>query len=186
MILPLNRETEKLYYNQRVIIDNNVLTEPRAWKISKVNRLAANGTLDLTFAQDRFDPHKDYIELDDDGNVVGMWADYYRDSQNLEETKDEYSSISYSGTKPELKVGGSYKKFTVNILGNDSPAGSWSFEMDDGSDATEYIQTLPVDGHPEQIKVKFTGDDSFIGRYLVVYYNAGANQTRLEIGIVSL
>ncbi len=27
--VPLNRDTEKLYYNQRIIIDNKVLSEPR-------------------------------------------------------------------------------------------------------------------------------------------------------------
>ena len=30
-IVPLNRDSETLFYSQRMIIDNNVLTEPRVF-----------------------------------------------------------------------------------------------------------------------------------------------------------
>jgi hypothetical protein len=60
-----------------MLIDAPVLTEPRAWVITKMNRITAKGLAEATLAQDKYDEHKDFIEIDDYGNVIGMWADYY-------------------------------------------------------------------------------------------------------------
>ena len=70
-VVPLNRMTENIYYDQRMIIDAPVLTEPRTWIVSKVNRIAANGLVHVTLAQSKFNAHTDYIETDGDGNVYG-------------------------------------------------------------------------------------------------------------------
>ena len=110
-IVPLNRDSETLYHNIRMIIDAKVETEPVAWLISKIKRLAPNGLCRVTLTQDKFDQHKDYIERDEDGKIIGMWCNYFDDVPVYESNKkDEYdnkSEILYSGLKPELKVGGS-------------------------------------------------------------------------------
>lgn len=172
-LLPLTRTTEHLFYNLRMIIDNAVLTEARAWQISKVNRVNQNGTVLITFAQDRFDQNRDYIEKDADGNVIGMWADYFSEQhQPIPDTEDPvYSIISYA-SKPQVKVAGSYKKLTVTFYKQDEviswQPGTWTYEID-GQDASALVSTSPgVDG--SQIKVKFDGDDSYIGKVLVVSY----------------
>ena len=137
-VVPLNRDSEKLFYNQRMIIDAPVLTEPRAWKISKVNRISPNGLTRITLAQDRFDQHRDYIELDDDGDVIGMWADYYLSTVPTDHDEnppqEETCIITYSGVKPELKVGGSYKTLTSTYYdadGNveDKDVYEWKFKL---------------------------------------------------------
>jgi hypothetical protein len=51
----MTRETETLFYNIRMIIDAKVETEPRAWLISKVNRISPNGICRVTLTQDNFD-----------------------------------------------------------------------------------------------------------------------------------
>ena len=83
--VPMTRDTETLFYNIRMIVDTKVETEPRSWLISKVNRISPNGICRVTLAQDIFNPHTDYIEKDEDGNIVGLWADYYK--SNIEPTE---------------------------------------------------------------------------------------------------
>lgn len=186
-ILPMTRTTEHLFYNQRMIIDNKVLTEPRTWLLSKVNRLSSNGLAMFTFAEDKFDQHKDYIELDNNGNVIGMWADYYAygDATPIEPKEPEStltSSISYSGIKPEVKIGGSYKKFTVTFDedGKEIPyqGGDWSYGIKDGDIikpinlADNIISVLThldsTDVNTNQIKVRFDGGDEYLNKVLVI------------------
>ena len=142
--VPMNPDTATLFYNHRMLVDNKGAIEPRAWLISKLNRISPDGIVHVTLAQDIFDQHKDYIERDESGNVIGMWADYYVNqlgATDKEVTPDsdapiEYTStISYSGVKPELKVGGSSKTFTMQYFdgaGNlaDHPC-SWNYKFID-------------------------------------------------------
>lgn len=128
--VPLNRDTEKLYYNQRIIIDNKVLTEPRAWQITKINRIAPNGINRLTVAQTHFDENIDYIEKDDNGNIIGMWADYF--TSPIEPSDDPYpdipdSEIEYLGGTPNMKVGGGYKKFSIVFMDGKFRPGVWKY-----------------------------------------------------------
>lgn len=177
-----------------MIIDGAVLTEPRAWHVTKINRIAPNGIARITLAQDFFDQHKDYIELDSDGNVIGMWADYYSSSVEPEDpgvnipTSNIYSKISYAGLKSEIKVGGSYKKFSVDFFNNDTPApfetGTWTFTID-GASAPVTTSTVGLD--PNQIKVRFDGNSSYIGKVLKInYLSTSGISSDLEVSIIAL
>jgi len=128
--VPLNRDTEKLYYNQRIIIDNKVLTEPRTWQITKINRIAPNGIARLTVAQNHFDQNIDYIEKDGNGNIIGMWADYF--TSPIEPSDDTHkdipiATIEYLGGTPNMKVGGGYKKYSVVFSDEQFRSGSWKY-----------------------------------------------------------
>lgn len=204
-ILPLTRETECLFYNQRMIIDNKVLTEPLAWRITKVNRVSQGGVTKITLAQDKFDQNKDYIELDSNGNVIGMWADYYSQGQvtpdePVEENADIYSIITYSGVKPEIKINGSYKKFTVTFYNQegqiDYQSGDWNYDIRDGeiitpiSDISGILDISTSGLSDNQIKVKFVGDDSYLNKVLIINHTAVVNGnnivSHLEVEITSL
>ena len=186
------KSEEKIYYNQRMIIDSNVLTEPRAWHVTKVNRISPNGIARIGLAQDKFDQHRDYIEIDKDtGNVIGMWADYYEHTVDPichEEPKNLYHSlISHSGVSPELKSGGGYKKYTVKFFCVDEPIeyhkGIWSFEID-GEDASDLVTTIADEDY---IKVKFIGGDSYINSVLTIKYISDDGITSsIEVGIIGL
>ena len=205
-VVPMNRDTEKLYYNQRLIIDNKVLTEPRTWQITKVNRIAVNGLCLITTAQTMYDEHTDYVELDKDGNIIGMWADYYKSAIEPSDytptkKKTELSIIvTSSGIKPEIKCGGSYKKFTANYYdanGESIPFnenGKWSFAMynADGNfisvdENLVYVAMKPScsstvvidstcsvsdsdDIEENQIKLKFIGADKYLGNIIRIIY----------------
>ena len=178
--VPLNRDTEKIFYNLRMLIDAHVLTEPRAWQISKVNRVSPYGILCATLAQDEFDQHKDYIETDEHGNVIGMWADYYDsvippvDYNEPEPVTDLNVKITYAGAKPEIKIGGSYKTLYAKLYNGETEIpieapGTWSYKV-----GNEIVDSLidSIDDGSGTIKIKFNGDLSYIGKILLVTYTS--------------
>lgn len=174
-ILPANRDTEKIFYNKRLIIDNNVLTEPVAWVVTKVNRIDNNGVIKFTFAQNLYDPHRDYIEFDSDGNVIGKWADYYTDgiaAESEEEASNITAKVSVVG-KAKVKVNGGAKKLAVYFYKDDDEidfiSGTWSYSIND-EDASTLVE-VSTDGLDEnQIALTFVGTDDYIGEILVVTY----------------
>lgn len=168
-----------------------MLTEPRAWLVSKINRLANTGLLLVTTAQDKFDQHKDYVELDDEGNVVGFWADYFKSpitpTLPPEEEKTTYATITYSGLKPEIKIGGNPKKFTVNFFDKDNNPidyedGEWSFLLN--GEPTNLVEITSQEDN--YIRLKFIGDDTYIGSILTIIYTSLTTSTFVEMGLVSL
>lgn len=191
--VPMTRETETLFYNIRMIIDTKVNTEPRAWLISKVNRISPNGICRVTLTQDIYDQHRDFIERDESGNIIGMWANYI--DGNIEPTpapEDEpifgdTSVITCSG-KPQFKIGGSAKTFTVTFYNSDGQeishdAGSWGFSMDDNPVPNILLEST-VDGN--KMKVKFLGDDSYIGKILTIKNTSGGIYSSIDVQIVAL
>lgn len=186
--VPINRDTEQIYQNQRIIIDNKVLSEPRTWQISKINRVSPNGIVRLTVAQDRFDPNKDYIEFDDNGNIIGQWADYFSEPLTPvdPDTPDIYDAeISYSGNKPELKVKGRYKKFNVIFKDGIFRSGVWKCFMD-GVEFTEVTYNTK-DMQPNEVGIRFDGDNKYINSILTIrYITDDGNEISLDVKIVSL
>ena len=179
--LPLNVTSQNIFYNQRMILDNmGVETEPVVWKVAKVERSSPNGIIGLTYAQDLFDEHKDYIERDVNGKIIGMWADYFKDGISATSSEDfpkitKYVKMSYKGTQNfQLKVGGSARTFLVQYYDeHDNPtdydSGSWSV-MIDNKNADKFISIAPVkDG---EVKVKVIGDDSLIGKECIITFKS--------------
>lgn len=129
--------------------------------------------------QDIFSSAHDYIERDEDGNIIGMWGDYWKES-NLPTNKPiipepelagDYAVIDYAGVEPHIKVNGSYKKITLIYYNSneelkDQTPGDWSYFIDD-TDASEFVKVLETES-PNTIKVKFLGDESYIGKILTI------------------
>lgn len=199
--VPLSRDTETLFYDIRMIVDNKVSTEPRAWLISKINRISHNGICTVTMAQDVFDQHSDYIEKDEFGNIIGMWANWY--SSNIEPTPivpdipdesdfapipDFVSTITCSG-KRQIKIGGSTKTLTVRFTDGygdviDFQPGEWSFSFEDDPVPDDLIMITEV--AENKIKVKFHGDDTYIGKILTATYTSGDVISSLNLEIIAL
>ena len=162
-IIPLNRETEKLYYNQRLIIDANVLTEPLAWRVAKIDRLSPAGIMVLALEQDEFNSCSDYIEIDEDtGQVIGMWADYY--DYALQDDSVSDVELSYSGLRPEIKIGGSAK--TITVLNTDDETGTWAYLID-GEDASD---VLSISEDTYETTIQFIGDYTYLNSVLEIQY----------------
>ena len=175
-IIPLNRLTEQVWYNKRFLIDAKVIqNECRAWHVSKVNRLDLPGCAMITLAQDHFDPEKDYIERDSNGNTVGLWADYYIKPVIPEPYNPSpiptTGIITCAGTQ-EIKVGGSYKKFTIEFFDEEGlplpfKEGTWSFEIDN----VEIEPVISTSGIlANQIKAKLPDNGLWISKIMTVKY----------------
>lgn len=194
-ILPYNDISKTLYYNTRSIISVD-LPQPIAWRVTKVEGLAHKGNILFTFAQDQFDQHHDYIERDEDGKLLGMWADYFNeenlptdDTSSDSQDKDVYAEITYAGTEPHIKVNGSYKKITITYYSTqsenpDQTPGVWSYFIDD-TDVSDLIKELETDS-PNSIKIKFLGDEEYLGRTLVVKNIRDNITAELQLFITSL
>lgn len=167
-----------------MIIDSRLYNpdaEPRAWLISKINRISPDGIARVTLAQDTYDQHNDYIERDSNGNVLGMWANYY--NSNVEPTpiipdQDDTPStvtakITCSG-KPQFKIGGSPKTFTVTYYDSenqeitDHAVGSWALYIDGERLIGRTVMYEYISDQPNKIKITFNGDDSYIGKVITV------------------
>lgn len=183
--LPLNPITEKIWYtnesskNMRVLV-SSFTDNAIAWQISKVENAQPLGVQKLTLYQDFFDQHRDYIEKDENGNIIGMWASYF-DSEiaptdpSTPTTSPSSITARISASTSTIKVGGSYKNLTVNLF-NDSNEDitteytdatfTWTCSVDD-EDWTDKV-TWRVGTEYNQKKVKFPSDSSTIGKILSV------------------
>ena len=187
-VIPLNRDTEHIFYNQRMIIDAKVETEPRAWKVSKINRTSPRGIIVTTLAQDHFDQNKDYIERNTDGKITGMWADYYTagvtpiEKSDVTNSDSIYSKVTYAGT---AKIYCDREKiFKVNFYNQTDEisimSGQWSITSEKiytdntGSSHTvdEYITTV-ISDDLSNIAITFPKTDEigvWIGETITIAY----------------
>lgn len=155
--------------------------------------MSPNGLTRITLAEKFFNPHTDYIEYDENGKVVGMWADYWSNGEIIPEPpspiqKNIYSKITYSGTKPEIKINGSYKKFTVTFYQDNEPIelqhGDWKFTIDD-EDVSNLIEVDFSNLETNQVKIKIDADDIYIGKVLDVAYESYTGvKSNVQINIV--
>ena len=209
-IVPLNKYSETLFYNQRMIIDGKVSGEHIAWKISKTHRFSPNGLCRITLAQDKYNQDTDYIERDENGYIIGMWADYYETkinngyiddlNENLNDDSDSNENnisakITYSGVNPQIKINGSYKTFTVHYYDldlnelNNEDIGEWTFEIngEDVSSKLSILSPTTSDLENNQIKIKFIGSEDYLGEVLSIKNINSANvQAECEIEIVGM
>lgn len=202
--VPLNRDTEHLWYNLRMIIDNDVENELelRTWEITKVNRIAPNGVARITLAQTMFDPHVDYVERDDDGKIIGKWCNYYIAGNIIPKDPDEFAPVVYCEIactgKPVIKMNDNFKKFTVNFFREGEEIkfkeGEWTFAIKEKSDS----YPLPIepdtlllvkkpgevkDLKENQIKIKYIGDTEYLNWILVVTYTETEDDKKISSSV---
>ena len=203
MFIPTNEVSDAIYYvsesdenNQRLIVDvpNYSIDNwtPNTWVVSKVERVNVRGRTKLTLYQKPFNSSTDYIEKDENGHIVGMWASYF-DSEitptDPSTPTPTPSSITakISASTSTIKVGGSYKSLTVNLY-NDSNEDitteysdvtiSWSCSIDD-EDWTDKV-TWRDGTEFNQKKLKFPSNNSVIGKILTVKCVVTKNEETIE------
>ena len=195
-IMPYNNITTTFFYNSRIIISVEGLVEPLAWRVTKVEPIASRGTILYTFKEDVYDQHHDYIEYDEDGNLIGMWANYFKDT-NLPTQPDTptpilddtYAEITYAGKEPHIKVNGGYKAITIQYYSKtteivDQTPGNWEFYIDQ-VEVSDLIKVMETDT-PNTIKIKFLGNEEFLGNVLTVKNTRDEIIGKLNLEITSL
>ena len=188
--LPLNDITENINYvdensiNQRMIISAKT-KHPLAWKLTKLENTKPLGLLQLTFSQTSFDQNNDYIEKDEDGNIIGMWADFYKSTTPTDpDTPSPTPSNTYgeiTASTSTIKVGGSYKTLTLKLYDADNTDITdtaitdltrdnfvWTCSCD-GIDLTNSDKVTWLSGSGvNQAKIKFSDDRSYLNKILVI------------------
>lgn len=190
--LPLNSITEYWFYthpvskkNQRIVV--SAPTEnPIVWKISKVISHKPIGVQKITLYQDIWNEHTDYIETDENGNIIAMYADYY--DSNIEPIDPDAPSPAPSSvygkitaSTPSIKVGGSYKTLTLRLYNSDneneevtdsysSSTFNWSCYVTNGDEMTDLSDLVTwLDGSKfNQKKIKFLDNRDYLGKLLNV------------------
>lgn len=201
--LPLNPITEKIWYtmdsskNMRVLV-SSYTDNAIAWTISKVENAQPLGVQKLTLYQDFFDQHRDYIEKDSDGNIIGMWANYFDTSITPTDPSTPTptpSSITarISASTSTIKVGGSYKNLIVNLF-NDSNEDitteyadetfTWTCSIDNEDWTDKVIWRAGTEYN--QKKLKFPSDGSIIGQILSIKCEIVKNDLIIESEVLPL
>lgn len=184
-LLPLNPITENLWYtneddkNMRMVVSAKT-NHPIVWKLTKIENSTPLGIQTLTFYQNYWDSHRDYIEKDKNGNIIGMWADYYDSS--IEPTDPDIpsstpSSITakISASTSSIKVGGSFRTLTANLFNEsneditseyENSLFTWTCSID-GEDWTDIV-TWRSGTKFNQTKLSFPLDKTQLGKILSV------------------
>lgn len=186
--LPLNPITERLWYtdkedtNMRMVVSAKT-EHPIVWKLTKIENASPLGIQVLTFYQNYWNSHRDYIEKDADGNIIGMWADYF-DSEITPTDPDTKPTLSpvtnilatITSSISTIKVGGSYRTLNIkfsndsgedvtDIFGDSKSNFDWHFEIDN----EEYKGIIRNDLSFCQMKIKFPDDYDYVGKILTIY-----------------
>lgn len=172
--LPWNSISKEIFYNQRIIL-SMPMDVPLTWQISKVENTTPRGVVQFALYQDTYNPKTDYIDKSDPDHWR-MYADYYKfpaipevDETESQEVIAPIGSCVVSSTTAHFKVGGTYKTLAAVFYDENGEEITvsdyiWSFRMEDGSEAP--VETKEATDE-NKIKVKFVGDESYVGQNII-------------------
>lgn len=179
--LPTNNDTLTLNYNQRFLISDPRKRPPMAWVVSKYEDTQPLGLIKLKLTQETFDPIHDNEEL--------MLANFY-DSQIEPEKSDiqteirKTASITYNGSAPTVKVGGSWKVFTPIFHDESVMVTKWTIS-DENSDISGDIENYTIEYDGNKLKLKVVRNYYLIGKVLIVQVDGSDGSTaELKVEVV--
>lgn len=130
MWLPTNSDTQTIIYNEHLTISNNPLRRT-SWEVTKVVDTEPMGLTKLTLAQQlEYDSRDNLSWVNTTSNKLsdtehGIDYDFFQPRTNdmvqhtyVNEPIADNNIITFSGVKPNLKCGGSYKTYTANFYNN--------------------------------------------------------------------
>ena len=176
-IMPSNSDSLTIGYNKRFIISDERRYPPIVYQVSKIEDTQPIGLTTFKFTQETFDPTHDNAEL--------MICNYY-DSQiepevpNIEDKLKGMAAITYNGTKPTVKVGGSYKIFTPAFSDETVTVSKWTISDDNGDISGNTNYTVERDG--DLLKLKVALNYNLIGKVLIVQV-VGSDGSRAELSV---
>lgn len=93
------------------------------------------------------------------------------------------ATITYSGTKPTIKIGGNFKVFTAAFATEDETVKSWSVSDENGTiieDIEDYI--IAYDGN--KLKLKVVQKYDLVGKVLIIQVigtNGSTGELEMEV-----
>lgn len=150
--------------------------------VSKVERVNVRGRTKLTLYQKPFNSNTDYIEKDENGIIIGLWANYFGGTAPTDPDTQPIPSpvtnvlATITSSVSTIKIGGSYRTLNIklsndsgedvtDIFGDSKSNFEWHFEIDN----EEYKGIIRNDLSFCQMKIKFPDDYDYVGKILTIY-----------------
>ena len=177
--IPTTNDAVTIGYNQRFLISDERRSIPLAWEVSRVEDTQPFGITKLKLKQSTFNPSADDAGL--------MLADYSSDGiepivPNTEQKSSGAATISYSGTKPTIKVGGSAKIFTPTFSTEGTTVSQWMVKYKEGEIGEEEIEHYTIEYKGDLLKLSVAQNYNLIGKVLIVQV-IGSDGSMAEVGV---
>lgn len=175
--VPTNASTQTIGYNQRFLISDVDRTPALCYEVSKISDTSPIGLIKFSLTQTAFNESADNVDL--------MIADY-RSSHieptepDIEEESDITAKITFSGTKPTIKVGGSAKTFTPVFSTEGVVVDKWLISDKNGDISNDSNYTITYNG--EKLKLKVGANYNLIGTIIKIQV-VGTDDSKAEISV---
>lgn len=158
-----NSDTLTIGYDTRFLISDPRRRPAIAWATSKIEDTQPIGLTKLKFTQEPFNPTADNEEL--------MIADFYKNSvePTTPDSQIEFkqtSTITYSGTKPNIKVGGGFKTFTPIFHDDAVTVSKWTISDENGDIGEDTNYVIEYVGN--KLKLKIVQNYELVGKVLII------------------
>ena len=179
--MPTTNDSAMISYNQRFLISDERRSVPLAWETSKIEDTQPFGITKIKMKQTTYDETHDNADL--------MLAGYYSTSveptePDIEQELSGTASITFSGTKPTIKVGGSWKIFTPVFSVEGITVDKWLIS-DENGDISGDTENYTIKYEGELLKLKVAANYYLIKKTLIVQVVGSDNSTaQVEIEIV--
>lgn len=175
---PSNVSTQTIGYNQRFLISDVGRDPALCYEVSKISDTSPCGIIKFSLAQTAFNDKTD--------NLDEMIADYWSSAieptdPGIEQEVTGTASITYSGTKPTIKVGGSWKTFTPVFSAEGATVAQWLIS-DENGDISGDAENYTIEYNGELMKLKVVTNYYLIGKVLIVQV-VGSDGSRAEVAI---
>ena len=180
MWMATNLDTQTLKHGQRLLISDAGRMPPLCYSVGDIVDTRPIGLTKFVLSQSTYDATHDNAEL--------MLANYYDSNVEPEASGDEAeifgtAAITYNGTKPTVKVGGSYKVFTASFSDENVAVDKW-LVSDENGDISADTSNYTIEYLDKQMKLKVTQNYELIGTVLtvkVIGTDGSTAETRVEV-----
>lgn len=175
-----NTDTQLIDHNQRFLISDQGRKTPLCFGVGNIVDTMPVGITKFVLSQQTFDPVHDNAEL--------MLANYYDSSveptePDIEQELFGTASITFSGTKPTVKVGGSFKTFTPVFSMEGTTVAKWLVSDENGDISGDANYTIEREG--ELLRLRVSQNYYLIGKVLIIQcVGSDGSTAQVEIEIV--
>lgn len=180
VIVPTNSDTVKIGYNQRFIISDERRYPPIVYQVSKIEDTQPHGLTTFKFTQETFDATHDNAALG-----ICNYYDASIEPQPSDPSVDiPKAIITYSGTKPTIKVGGSWKTFIPTFSNETVMVDRWEVNDENGDISTD-TENYTIEYYGNQLRLKVAQNYSLIGKVLTIQlFGTDKSMAEVEIEVI--
>ena len=161
-----NADTQTISHGRRFLISDAGRMPPLCYEVSSLSDTRPVGLTKFVMSQNTYDPLHDNAEL--------MLANYNQGSIQPDEVVEETeptvpgtAAITYNGTKPTVKVGGSYKVFNASFSDESVSVDKW-LVSDENGDISADTSNYTIEYLDKQMKLKVAQNYDLISKVLIV------------------